>query len=77
VGTSIGTAKAIAAALGFNLVAPRPPGLVTFDHYHLDRQSAQRWSAAFLEETGPQIRNCLSEEPELHVAMSDARVTNH
>ena len=75
--TGIGTAKAIAAALGFNLVAPRPPGLVTFDQVHLDRQSAQRWSAAFLEEAGPQIRNCLSEKPELHVAMSDARVANH
>ena len=77
VGTSIGTAKAVATALGFDLVSPRLPGLITFDHYHLNRQSAQRWSAAFLEEAGPKIRNCLSEKPELHLAMSDARFANH
>lgn len=59
--TEFGTAKAVAAALGLNLVAPRPPGLITFDHYHLDQESAQRWSKAFLEEAGPQIRKCLIE----------------
>jgi len=59
--TPIGTAKAIAAALGLNLVAPRVAGLNTFDHSHLDPESAQRWSTAFLEEAGPQIRKCLSE----------------
>jgi len=75
--TGVGTAKAIAAALGLNLVAPRLSRLITFDQSHLDPESAQRWSAAFLEEAGPQIRKCLSEEPELHVAMSDARVANH
>ena len=76
VGTSIGTAKAVADALGLDLVAPRLPGLITFDHYHLNRQSAQRWSAAFLEEAAPKIRNCLSKEPQLHLAMSDARFAN-
>jgi len=75
--TGIGTAKAIASALGVNLVAPRLPGLMTFDQSHLDPESAQRWSAAFLEEAAPQIRKCLSEEPELHVVMSDAGVANH
>ncbi len=59
--TGAGTAKAIAAALRLNLVAPRPTGLITFDHSHLDPESAQRWSAAFLEAAGPQIRKCLSE----------------
>jgi hypothetical protein len=59
--TGVGTAKAIAVALGLRLVAPRPAGLITFDHYHLDPASAQRWSTAFLEEAGPQIRKCLSE----------------
>jgi hypothetical protein len=59
--TGVGTAKAIAAALGLNLVAPRLSGLMTFDQVHLDPESAQRWSAAFLEEAGPQIRSCLSE----------------
>ena len=68
--TDMGTARAVAAALGVKLVAPEVPGLITFDHYHLDRKSAQRWSAAFLEEAGPQIQKCLSEEPESHIAMS-------
>jgi hypothetical protein len=75
--TGVGTAKAIAGALGLNFVAPRLGGLITFDHYHLDPESAQRWSAAFLEEAGPQIRKCLTEYPESQVAMSDARVANH
>jgi hypothetical protein len=57
--TDVGTAKAIAAALGLNLVAPRLAGLITFDRSHLDPKSAQRWSAAFLDEAGPQIRKCL------------------
>jgi hypothetical protein len=59
--TPVGTAKAVAAALGLNLVAPRLAGLITFDQSHLDPESAQRWSAQFLEEAGPQIRKCLSE----------------
>jgi hypothetical protein len=68
--TNIGTAQAIADRLGFNLVAPRLDGLVTFDQVHLNRESAQRWSAAFFQEAGPQIRKCLDEYPESHVAMT-------
>ena len=59
--TGIGTAKAIAAALSLKLMTPRLAGLVTFDGVHLDRESAQRWSAAFFQEAGPQLRKCLSE----------------
>ena len=59
--TDVGTAKAIAGALGLKLVAPMLGGLTTFDQSHLDPGSAQRWSAAFLEEAGPQIRKCLTE----------------
>jgi hypothetical protein len=59
--TGIGTAQALASKLGSNLVAPRLSGLVTFDQVHLDPESAQRWSAAFLEEAGPQIRKCLGQ----------------
>jgi len=61
--SGIGTAKAVAAALGFDLVSPRLAALATFDGVHLDQESAQRWSAAFLEQAGPQIRKCLSEPP--------------
>jgi hypothetical protein len=58
-GTKIAMAKAVAANLGMNLVAPELNGLQTFDGSHLDRASAQRWSSAFLEAAGPQIRRCL------------------
>jgi hypothetical protein len=57
--TQIGTAKAIAKALGLSLVAPQLDGLRTFDASHLDRPSAQRWSAAFIEAAGPHIPDCL------------------
>ena len=59
--TGLGTARALAPALGFTLVAPRLDGLMTFDKMHLDQGSAQRWSSAFFEEAGPQIRKCLAE----------------
>jgi len=59
VNTGIGTAKAIARALDLELVAPELPGLNTFDESHLDRESAQRWSTAFMAAAGPQIRKCL------------------
>lgn len=75
--TSIGTAKAIANALGLNLVAPRLEPLVTFDRVHLNPESAQRWSAAFFKEAGPQIRNCLGEDSESHVAELGASISNH
>lgn len=75
--TTIGTAKAIAGSLDVNLVAPRLAGLVTFDQVHLNPESAQRWSAAFLEEAGPQIRKCLAAYTESHVAMTGARVSKH
>ena len=59
--TDAATAHALAAALSMKLVAPELTGLMTFDGVHLDPPSAQRWSAAFFEEAGPQIRKCLSE----------------
>ena len=75
--TRLGTAKAIAGALGFHLVSPRLPGLVTFDPVHLDPESAQRWSAAFFEEAGPQIRKCLSDQPETHLATRGTSFLEH
>jgi len=61
VNTSRGTAQAIAAALGVNFVSPELAGLNTFDESHMDQDSAQRWSAAFFEAAGPQIRQCLKQ----------------
>jgi hypothetical protein len=59
--TKLGTASAIAKALGMTLVMPEVAGLQTFDGSHLDRSSAERWSDAFLKLAGPQIRRCVDE----------------
>jgi hypothetical protein len=56
----IGTAKALAAALDFTLVAPELSHLNTFDESHLDAPSAERWSAAFIDIAGPQIQQCIN-----------------
>jgi hypothetical protein len=56
-------AAAIAAQLGLELVSPQVEGLHTFDGSHLDEPSAARWSAAFLEQAGPRIRQCLADAP--------------
>lgn len=58
--TDVGTARSVAAALGVTLIAPEPQGLNTFDGGHLDRPSADRWSAAFFAAAGPRIRDCLA-----------------
>jgi hypothetical protein len=57
--TQLGTARALALALGSKLVAPVPPRLATFDGVHLDPESAERWSTAFFQQAGPQVRKCL------------------
>lgn len=59
VGTKIGTSKALADALGMKLIAPELDGLEIFDSSHLDKVSAQRWSAAFYAAAGPKIQKCL------------------
>jgi hypothetical protein len=70
VGTPMGTAKAIAARLGLKFVAPQLQGLMTFDKVHLDPQSAQRWSAAFLEQAGAEIQQCVQESDSQRAARS-------
>jgi hypothetical protein len=61
--TKIGNIKNVATNLGMNLVAPEvPEGLRTYDGSHLDQSSAQRWSQAFFEAAGSQIRSCLEEQ---------------
>jgi hypothetical protein len=42
-----------------SVVAPRLEGLKTFDGSHLDRESAERWSKAFLQASAAQIRRCV------------------
>jgi hypothetical protein len=63
VGTKIGNASAIANGIGAQLVMPASPeGLQTFDGYHLDQPSAERWSQAFFLAAGPEIRACLEKQ---------------
>jgi hypothetical protein len=64
--TKIGNAEAIAAGVGLPLVAPSLEGLNTSDGYHLDRPSADRWSQAFLEAAGTEIRSCLEKQRAAH-----------
>jgi len=67
VGTEIGKANAIAEGVGMKLVTPgNLEGLQTFDGYHLDQPSAQRWSHAFFEAAGSKIRSCLGEQGAAH-----------
>jgi hypothetical protein len=64
VGTKIENVKAIAAALGNDLVMPDvPSGLQTYDGSHLDQQSAERWSQAFFQAASSGIRSCLARQP--------------
>ena len=60
--TGLGTASAIAKTLGMPLVVPEVAALHTFDGSHLDPESAERWSEAFLKASGPQIRRCLGKQ---------------
>lgn len=62
VGANVETAQAVAKSLGVKLVAPELDGLQTFDGSHLDYASAGRWSQAFFEAAGPQIRKCLDRQ---------------
>jgi hypothetical protein len=63
VGTKIAEANAIATALGMKLVTPEiVEGLRTYDGYHLDQPSAQRWSQAFFKAAASELRSCLGEE---------------
>lgn len=61
--TMLEEAQAIASALALPLIASWPEGLRTFDSSHLDRPSAERWSAAFFEAAGEQLRMCLARNP--------------
>jgi hypothetical protein len=61
--TKIGNSNAIAKGVGAKLVTPGPlDGLRTFDGYHLDQPSAERWSRSFFRAAGSEIRSCLQEQ---------------
>jgi len=52
-------ARQLAEQIGSPFVAPSLDGLKTIDDFHLDPESAQRWSAAFLSELSPHLSTCL------------------
>jgi hypothetical protein len=61
--TKIGNANAIANGVGTKLVTPGfLEGLQTYDGYHLDQPSAERWAKAFFLAAGSEIRSCLEEQ---------------
>jgi hypothetical protein len=65
--TKIGNANAIAKGLGMKLVTPEIlEALQTYDGYHLDQPSAERWSHAFFEAEGSKMRSCLEEQGAAH-----------
>ena len=65
--TKIAKANAIANGAGLKLVTPGIlEGLQTKDGYHLNQPSAERWSKAFLEAAGPEIRSCLENQGATH-----------
>jgi hypothetical protein len=67
VGEKINAARAVARGLDKTLVEPEHlDGLQTFDGFHLDRASAERWSDAFFKVAGGQIRQCLTAESRVH-----------
>jgi hypothetical protein len=67
VGTKIGNANAIAVGLGAKLVTPGfLEGLQTYDGYHLDQPSAERWSRAFFQVAGAEIWSCLDKHVVAH-----------
>jgi len=63
VDTKRAEATAIADALGLELFSPQVDGLRTFDGSHLDAESAERWSVAFLQAAGPRMRECIAGIP--------------
>jgi hypothetical protein len=60
VGTKRVQAEALAQKLGVKLISPQIPGLTTFDHSHLNADSAAEWSAAFLKQAAPDMQRCLA-----------------
>ncbi len=49
----------LARELGAPLILPHVPGLRTIDGSHLDAESAERWSNAFLGQLEPVLHRCL------------------
>lgn len=58
-GTPNQFAKALASRLALPLIEPELDNLVTIDHSHLDKDSALRWSSAFMQEFDLYTKGCI------------------
>ncbi len=52
-------AHTIAQKMHFTYISADLPGLMSVEGHHLDRPSAERWSAAIVSQLGPVIRHCV------------------
>ncbi len=52
-------AEQLANLIGSPYVAPTLSGLTTIDDFHLDADSSEKWSAAFLQQLRPILARCL------------------
>jgi len=52
-------AKELANGIGASFVSPSVDQLKTLDGFHLDADSAERWSAAFMVDLNPILNACL------------------
>ena len=53
-------AAALSRELELPLITPELSGLLTIDHSHLDKVSAERWSSAFLTEFDQHLKRCIN-----------------
>ena len=53
-------AEELSQRLELPLITPALSGLLTIDHSHLDKDSAERWSTAFLAEFEQHLNRCVS-----------------
>jgi hypothetical protein len=53
-------ASRLAQRLGTHLILPKVEPILLLDDYHLNFDTAERWSAAFLNELTPVLQSCLS-----------------
>ncbi len=69
-------AEWIAEQLDLTFVAPQPGPLGTFDGSHLDRQSAEAWSASFFDAAAPYLHRCLGETKVESAVSTEANARN-
>jgi hypothetical protein len=67
-GTQTAEARAIADAVQVEFVTPTVANLTTFDGSHLDEQSAEVWSVAFLDAAADTIEGCVAVRTDSDVA---------